>query len=370
MVALLCVAACSGPSQPSATNPSQYANAGVRRNSGSLTFTVYTAGQTPGFLSTAAAVDLAPDGNGNMWFTDGGTPAIGEISSGGTVTEYTTGLQAGAEPYSIVAGPGGNMWFSDYRGVALGEVTPDGTITEYSASSYTHSKAMGIAIGKGGEPWIVGFGSQPLLANLAASGTIAAQLLPTLMTPRGALTTDAKGNLWFVALNPKARGELVERPANSPGLTRWNIHMQNASTPCCPNIAPKSIVIGADGHPWFTTLDFGHRDSRAQFLGTFKGGKVKLIRIRSKGLTESAIPSGLAATSDGFWMTGSDPFAFKGALWHVNLHGFMKGYNLPYAPAALAADASGNPWFTAAYPGKPSSIVEVTAASGTKAPRR
>jgi sugar lactone lactonase YvrE len=363
IVTLVGITACSGPGQLAATSPRQSAGAVVKRATGSgLTFTVYTAGQTPGFLSTAAAVDLAPDSAGNMWFTDGGTPAIGRISSDGTVSEFTTGLPQGAEPYSIVAGPDGNMWFSDYRGVALGEVTSDGTITEYSASQYTNSKAMGIAIGKNGEPWIVGFGSQPLLAYLNASGTIAAQQLPTLMTPRGALTTDAKGNLWFVALSPKARGELVERRANKPGLIRTNIHMQNAATPCCPNIAAKSIVIGPDGDPWFTTLDFAHSDSRAQFLGTFSDGKVKLMRVRSKGLSESAIPSGLAATSDGFWMTGSDPFASKGALWHVNIRGRMIDYNLPYAPRGLTADASGNPWFTAAFPGKPSSIVEVTGA--------
>jgi streptogramin lyase len=333
----------------------------VKRSSG-LTFTVYTAGQTSGFPATAFANDLAAGPDGSMWFTDSSTPAIGRIASDGTVTEYTGGLPLGSNPYSIVAGPDGNMWFSDFRGVALGQVTPSGTIVEYSAPQYTNSSALGISFGPHGEPWIVGFGSQPLLAHLTKNGTIAVQLLPVLMTPNGALTSDAHRNLWFVAQNPKTRGEVVERGAHSKELLRSFIHMIAAFEPCCPNVAAKSIVIGPDGHPWFTTNDFGHRDSGANFLGTLEGGRVHLVRVHHKGLTEAAYPSGLAANSSGMWMTGGDPFAYKGALWHIDKRGRQIAYDLPYNPLSVAIDASGNPWFTTRFSGEPSQIVEVTGA--------
>jgi streptogramin lyase len=358
--ALLCAAACSGLGQSPGTNASPSQSSAARRTRGSATFTVYTAGKTPGFLSTAAAIDIAPDDAGNMWFTDGGTPAIGRISPGGTVTEFTAGLPPGALPYSIVAGANGNMWFSDYRGVAVGEVTPDGTITEYYASQYTNSKAMGIAIGAHGRPWIVGFGSQPLLAYLTPKGAFETQMLPTLMTPKGSLASDANNDLWFVAQNPKTHGVLVERRARAQALRRALLHVKGAFEPCCPNVAPKSIVIGPDGNPWFTTLDFIHRRSRADYFGTYKDGKIELFRVRRNGLTEPAIPSGIASGAHALWMTGGDPFSFKGALWHIDLGGRQKAYNLPYNPRALTADASGNPWFTTAFPGEASNIVEVT----------
>ncbi|MGA8097534.1 MAG: hypothetical protein WB810_02620 [Candidatus Cybelea sp.] len=361
LAALLFVAACSGQSLQSAAGTAQSAAPSVKRSSG-LTFTVFTAGQTAGFPASAAATDLALGPGGNMWFTDSGTPAIGEITPGGTVTEFTSGLPVGSIPYSIVAGPDGNMWFSDFRGVAIGQITPSGTITEYVAPQYANSKALGIAFGPRGEPWIVGFGSQPLLAHLTKQGTIATQLLPVLMTPSGALTADTGGNLWFVAQNPKTRGELVERGAHSKELLRSFIHMVAAFEPCCPNVAAKSIVIGPDGNPWFTTNDFGHRDSGANFLGTLEGGRVRLVRVHHKGLSESAYPSGLAATSSGIWMTGGDPFAYKGALWHIDKRGKQIAYDLPYNPLSVAIDASGNPWFTTRFSGEPSQIVEVTGA--------
>lgn len=329
----------------------------VRSNT--LSFNVFTAGQTPGFPSTAVAVDLAPDNAGNMWFTDGGTPAIGRIDSSGNVTEYTSGLPPGAQPYSITAGPNGDMWFSDFRGVAIGQVTPQGAITEYDASQYTNSKAMGIAIGAHGEPWVVGFGSEPLLAHLTPAGTIVGRPLPKDMTPKGALTSNPHGNLWFVVQNRQTHGYLIERRAHAPGLTRTPLHMVSAFEPCCPNVAPKSIVIGPNRDPWFTTLDFAHKKSPASWLGTYKLGKVILHRITHKGLTEAAYASGIAADAHGLWMTGGDPFSDDGALWHVDNRGNQTAYNLPHNPLGLAVDTLGNPWFTAQFSGQPSRIVEV-----------
>ncbi len=112
LVTLIFVAACSGQSGTSAPQAPQLAGPSTKRT-GSLNFTVYTAGQTPGFLAGASAVDLALGPAGDMWFTDAATPAIGRIATDGTVTEFTSGLASGAKPYSIVAGPDGNMWFSD-----------------------------------------------------------------------------------------------------------------------------------------------------------------------------------------------------------------------------------------------------------------
>jgi virginiamycin B lyase len=327
-----------------------------------LSFKIFTAGQTSGFLSSAVAIDVAPDASGNMWFTDAGTPAIGRISPDGTVTEFTNGLMPKAHPYSIVAGAGGNMWFSDNSGVAIGEITPHGAITEYDASQYGNSKAVGIALDTQGDPWILGFGSQPLLAQLTASGQFNVRLLPALMTPGGPLASDAAGDLFFLAQDKKTRGNLMEHPVNSAKLKRTPLHMIAAFTPCCPNVAPKSIAIGADGAPWFTTLGYVHRNSLANYLGTLQNGKVRLMRIRTKGLSEGAYPSGLAATSSGLWMTGGDPFADDGALWFIAQSGKQTAYDLPHNPLAIAVDGSGNPWFTALFSGQPSRIVEITGA--------
>lgn len=358
LVAMLAVAACAGPGSTYAIRAPQ----SVRQSavsSHALKFNVFTAGQTQGFPASASAVDLALGPDGSMWFTDAGTPAIGRVAPDGTITEFSSGLPTGAIPYSIVAGPDGNMWFSDFRGVAIGKVTPKGAITEFDASQYTNSKAMGIAFGTHGEPYVIGFGSQPLLAHLTPQGKIVAKLMSPSLTPFGALAGDAGGNLWFVVTSPPFAGVLFELRAHARGFSRWRMKMHRQELPCCPNQAPKSIAVGSDGNPWFTTFDFGHRNSAASFLGTLDQGKVRLIRIRSKGLSEAAYPSGIAAATNGFWITGGDPFADKGALWHVTANGKQMAYDLPYNPLGVAVDAAGNPWFTTQFSGEPSRIVEV-----------
>lgn len=358
LVALLGVAACAAPAGTSAISAAQQSDPSTVASHG-LKFKVFTAGQTQGFPASAGAVDLALGPDGSMWFTDDGTPAIGRIATDGTITEFSSGLPYGASPYSIVAGPDGNMWFSDFRGVAIGEVTPQGTITEFDAPQYANSNAMGITFGPGGAPYFIGFGSQPLLAHLTRHGIIVAKLLPTSITPFGALSADAGKNLWFVVTGAKVQGVLYEQRANARGLLRRRMKMRRIEMPCCPNQAPKSIAVGADGNPWFTTLDFGHGISPASYLGTLKTGKVKLIRIRTKGLSEVAYPSGIAVARNGLWITGGDPFADNGALWHISTDGKQTPYDLPYDPLGLAVDAAGNPWFTTAFSGAASRIVEV-----------
>jgi virginiamycin B lyase len=318
---------------------------------------VYTAGQTPGFPTSASAVDVAPGPNGTMWFTDDGTPAIGRIAADGTFTEFTAGLPSSASPYAIAAGPDGNMWFSDFRGVALGRVTPSGKITEFSLSHQTGAVAMSIAFVRG-QPWIVGVGKPSQLAHLTPSGTLVAQTLPSQFTPSGSLAGDSHGNLFFNGTNTQMQAQLIERPRNGGQLIRFPMHMHFADVGCCPNRAPRQMVIGPDGNPWFTTIYWG-RKLGVNYLGTLRGGTVSLAPISEKGLSEVAYPSGIAAGVNSLWLTGSHPVLPVGALWHFDLQGNQKVYALPYRPFGLAVDGKGHPWFSSLERGQPSQIVEV-----------
>jgi streptogramin lyase len=355
LVAVLSGAACSSPTSPT-TLPAQSSVA--RPNStASLGFKVYTAGTTPGFTTSASAVDIAPGPNGTMWFTDDGTPAIGRIAADGTFTEFTTGLPSGASPYAIAAGTDGNMWFSDLRGVVLGRVTPSGKITEFRLPGHTGAVAMSIAFVRG-IPWIVGVGKPSQLAHLTSSGSVVAQTLPSQFTPSGSLAGDSQGNLFFNATNTQMQAQLVERPHNAGQLIRYPMHMHFADVGCCPNRAPRQMVIGPDGNPWFTTIYWG-RKLGVNYLGTLRAGTVSLAPISEKGLSEVAYPSGIAAGANTLWLSGSHPVLPVGALWHVDLQGNQKVYALPYRPFGLAADGRGHPWFTSLIRGQPSQIVEV-----------
>ncbi|MGO9406419.1 MAG: hypothetical protein ACLP41_03885, partial [Acidimicrobiales bacterium] len=79
-------------------------------------------------LSAGAKPDtmaLGPDGA--MWFSEFGADRIGRVSQDGSITEYPTsgtGLTAGAEPSGIVAGPIGDIWFTEYGTGRLGAIDP------------------------------------------------------------------------------------------------------------------------------------------------------------------------------------------------------------------------------------------------------
>ena len=70
------------------------------------------------------SITSGPDGN--LWFTEVGKDAIGRITTGGVVTEFTQGLPANVTPNIITAGPDGNLWFTENGLSAIGRITPQG----------------------------------------------------------------------------------------------------------------------------------------------------------------------------------------------------------------------------------------------------
>src|SRR3954470_9211242 len=82
--------------------------------------------------SNIAQVRAGPDGN--LWFTDR-AGAIGQITTGGVITRFTTGLNPGTQPFSDIVGPDGNIWFTDAgTSPAIGMINPNShAISEFSS---------------------------------------------------------------------------------------------------------------------------------------------------------------------------------------------------------------------------------------------
>ncbi|HEY1429408.1 MAG TPA: hypothetical protein VGF18_07525 [Candidatus Tumulicola sp.] len=351
-------AACAG--QTAATNPPTSSNApAAHAAAGSLQFRVFTAGQSPGFPAGAGAYGIAAGPNETIWFTDGGTPAIGRIASDGTITEFSSGLQVDAEPLDIKPGPDGNMWFSDFKGLTIGKITPSGTITEYKAAKLNDDGAKGLAFDAQGRPWVVGYGIPAVLAHLTPNGKVDVRPLPQGFNADGTLVADAAGNLWFSGKGNREHLELLERVASTKMIVRVHIPEVSARLPCCPNAAANPITIGPNGEPWLTALYYLEHGTRSFHLATVQNGQSQLLKLTHKGLSSSAHPSGIASNGSAIWVTGGNPLQNKGALWRFASEQNQTAYQLPYDPISLTVDASGNPWFTAGFGGSASQIVEV-----------
>jgi hypothetical protein len=78
------------------------------------------------------------------------------VTPSGAVAEFNAGLNTGAQPNSITAGPDGQLWFTDTSGApnAIGRISTSGAITEFSGGlSQTTNLVGGIAAGADGSLW-------------------------------------------------------------------------------------------------------------------------------------------------------------------------------------------------------------------------
>ncbi|HTU82786.1 MAG TPA: hypothetical protein VMF61_11690 [Candidatus Acidoferrales bacterium] len=356
LVAALFVAGCAGTTALPSSGTAPSASI-ASASTPPLHYRVFTAGKTAGFPADGFANDIAADPSGNVWFTDTGTHAIGRITKNGKVTEFSAGLNPGAEPYSIVAGTNGTMWFTDASGLALGSISPGGTIREFADVRVTNVRAQNIALDARGRPWIAASGPNGTLAFLSQSGRVVPVALPSGLSPNGSLASDGSGNLWLFAQTSSGGVTIVE---HSPGsFSQIATPLQPIADPCCPNVAPKPMTLGNDGNIWFTGLYYGWpKYPGAKIVGTVRKGTVVLFRAKhNSGL--AAFPSGIAAGGKRIWFTGGDPFQPNGALWEIDERGRQTVAALAYNPIGLTVDAAGNPWFTASFPGQPNRIVEI-----------
>jgi streptogramin lyase len=326
-------------------------------------YRVFTAGETPGFPGAARAAGVASGANGTIWFTDDTTPAIGRISADGTIQEFTAGLQAGSQPFAITRGPDGNMWFSDREEIAIGKITPSGTISEYTNDKNVDTPSGQLTFDTANRPWTIASKLPAALGHLTAKEKVDVEQVPAGFTPDGTLAGDGSGNLWYTGHDRVGRALLLGRPVNGGKTLRLPIREVPASVPCCPNQAANPMVVGPGGELWFTTMFYMRPGSTAQYVAALQNGKVLLLRLTRRHLTFQAYPSGIAASANTMWVSGSDPFENDGALWHIDAQRQQTVYPLPFNPISLAIDSSGNPWLTAGFIGQPSQIVEVL---GTK----
>jgi virginiamycin B lyase len=121
-----------------------------------------------------AVHDMALGPDGNIWFTEEFANRVAKITTGGVITEYSSGIQPNATPVDVAAGADGNVWFTEYSVGNVARITPSGTVTEFSVG-YGTSPA---AIASGGNyVWICEDGTNQL-GRVNMSGTVNSYTLP------------------------------------------------------------------------------------------------------------------------------------------------------------------------------------------------
>jgi virginiamycin B lyase len=161
--------------------------------------TEFTAGLDGGAEPTA--ITKGPDGK--LWFTENGTGSIGRISTGGTITEFTSGLSGSGEPADIATGPDGNLWFTlnaDPGGI--GRITPQGDVMEFSDDLTMNARPLGIAGGPDGALWFTESAAPGRIGRITTEGDISEYSNGLLLiTNPWFISAGPDGNMWFTGNN-------------------------------------------------------------------------------------------------------------------------------------------------------------------------
>jgi len=297
------------------------------------TITEFSAGLSPGNYPD---VGIAPGPDGNVWFVlQGASPAIGRITPAGAITEFSKGLNAGAQPAGIGAGPDGNLWFADPGSpAAIGRITPSGEIREFSAGLNAGASPWQIAGGPDGNVWFTDIGPTPAIGRITPSGAItefSAGL--NAGSSLSAITAGPDGNLWFADGGiTRAIGRIT--PAGA--ITEFSAGLG-------PKDNPYGIAPGADGNVWFSDSS-GSPDADIGRVTT-TGAITKF----SSGLIAGSTPYFIAGGPDGaLWFT--DEASPTQAIGRITTAGgiteFSAGLNPMPSLYGISPGPDGNVWFT------------------------
>jgi streptogramin lyase len=280
-----------------------------------------------------AQVVAGPDGN--LWFSDR-NGAVGKITTGGTVTRFTSGLNSGSAVRSIAMGPDGNMWFSDPGATrAVGMINPTThAISEFSLPAT--SMPLGIAAGPDGNVWFTDSGTPRAIGMINptthAISEFSSGLNPGTTLQQG-LVAGPDGNLWFTESTPGAIGMI------NP-TTHVISHFSNGLN--AGSVPGASIVVGPDGALWFmdggTTQAIGRIDPTTHAISEF-----------SIGLNPGASLGRIAVGPDGnlwFGDKGTTPSIYVMNPTTHAITAFASGLNPGSLPGGIWSGSDGNVWFT------------------------
>jgi virginiamycin B lyase len=287
-----------------------------------------------------------PDGiakgpDGNMWFVDGGSAAIGRITPAGKITEFHSGVGTpGTTVGQIAAGPDGNMWFTaglcsnnrDPGGppCVIGRITPGGKIAVFSVGAGGPFQCIptGIAKGPDGNMWFTLARCDHGVGRITPDGTIT-------YYGSGAeaflMTTGAGGSLWFLGSGIATAGfDQVTTSGQIISVSQTRVGFG----------AVDALAAGPGGNMWFTV---------DKYPAHFAIGRITpsgTITQFSQGFTARDTLAGIAKGPDGnMWFTDQES---KPAIGQVTSGGKITKSRLKAGsrPYYIAAGAHGVMWFT------------------------
>jgi virginiamycin B lyase len=184
---------------------------------------------------TAGAAEITTGTDGNLWFTDPNSGAIGRLTTRGQITEFALPTAA-AVPTAIVAGPGG-LWFTEEAADKVGRISYAGAITEFPLPA--GARPTGIAVGPDEALWVAEKG-RGKIARLAPSGAVTEFALPDPESLPHAIVAAPGGDLWF----SEEGGPRIGRITPVGAIDEFRVPVRSGTY---------DLAFAGDGNLWFTS---------------------------------------------------------------------------------------------------------------------
>ena len=286
-------------------------------------------------------VTTGPDGN--VWYTNPSRNTVGVVRPDGTPVA-TYGVPGA--PSAIVSGPDKALWFQigQYAGnqPAIGELTTDGTLSVFPLPQSDVLGADGLAAGPDGDLWYtVGGqdGENGSIASMTPQGVVTDYPLPVPF--QGGvhdITVGPDGSLWFVGqAGANSLASEIGSITTAGTVTIYSLPHGTGG--------PGGITAGPDGRLWFTENTAAGGTSAVGSIGT--GGDVSFIPLAGSDLR----PGAIAAGADGrlYFTEGQGPGGVAtGSIVGMTPEGTATVYpgSPGGSPYAVAPGPGGDLWFT------------------------
>ncbi len=237
---------------------------------------------TPTASSDPWGITVGADGN--LWFTEQGANKVGMINPATHVMSEFDTPTTNSGPRAITAGPDGNLWFTEIHSYKIGVINPTThAMSEFALTNSAVVMGDGITAGSDGNIWFCDQGWQEV--GMISPTTHAISFFGVGKSAWG-IASGPDGNLWFTGngFNGTPRGIGTINPTTHAVSSYTTVPI------------PRGITTGSDNNLWFLEPNNGQIGRIAPTTGT---------------ITEYPIPS-VSTTGDSL-TTGPD-----GNLWFID----------------------------------------------------
>jgi streptogramin lyase len=199
---------------------------------------------------------VAVDANGNVWFTEPNSNAIGKLDPQNMVWSQWK-VQSGSAPFDLTFDKNGNLWFTEFNGNNIGFFNPHTQKLVENAIPTLASNPYGITKDPMGNIWFTEnkFGVGQIGSfTPTASGTVTIVEHQVTTAQPHLITADKNGNLWFSEAFGGSIGEY--KPASNS-----NLHYPISASICSHIAVCKTHISGisadSKGNIWFDDSQLG-----------------------------------------------------------------------------------------------------------------